>query len=199
MLETAAAAAELEDWITNCSQSPFSLHSIWLPYYIDGDMKITQSNAIMRYIGRKHNMLGSSEREKVRVDMMENQAMDFRNNVVRLCYNPEYEKLKVNYFKNLPLLLKQFEEFLGDDPWFGGKNITIVDFPMYELFDQHKLMESTSLDNFPKLCAFMKRFEELPNIKKYMSSDKFMSRPVNNKVAQFKCSITSSAKPEQNI
>lgn len=57
---------------------------------------------------------------------------------------------------------------------------------MYELFDQHKLMESTSLDKFPKLCAFMKRFEELPNIKKYMNSDKFMSRPVNNKVAQFK-------------
>ena len=33
-------------------------HSFYLqlPYYIDGDVKITQSNAILRYIGRKHNL-----------------------------------------------------------------------------------------------------------------------------------------------
>ena len=27
-----------------------------LPYYIDGDIKLTQSNAILRYIARKHNL-----------------------------------------------------------------------------------------------------------------------------------------------
>ncbi|KAJ8301669.1 hypothetical protein KUTeg_020656 [Tegillarca granosa] len=27
-----------------------------LPYYIDGDIKITQTNAILRYIARKHNL-----------------------------------------------------------------------------------------------------------------------------------------------
>uniref|UniRef100_A0A3Q3WT83 glutathione transferase n=1 Tax=Mola mola TaxID=94237 RepID=A0A3Q3WT83_MOLML len=27
-----------------------------LPYLVDGDKKIVQSNAIMRYIARKHNM-----------------------------------------------------------------------------------------------------------------------------------------------
>ena len=27
-----------------------------LPYFIDGDVKLTQSNAILRYIARKHNM-----------------------------------------------------------------------------------------------------------------------------------------------
>ena len=27
-----------------------------LPYYIDGDIKITQSNAILRYIGRKYGL-----------------------------------------------------------------------------------------------------------------------------------------------
>lgn len=27
-----------------------------LPYLIDGDVKLTQSNAILRYIARKHNM-----------------------------------------------------------------------------------------------------------------------------------------------
>ena len=27
-----------------------------LPYYIDGDVKLTQTNAIMRHIARKHNL-----------------------------------------------------------------------------------------------------------------------------------------------
>ena len=61
-----------------------------LPYYIDGDFKITQSNAIMRYIARKHGLDGKTEAEKVRMDIMENEAMDFRNRLVRLCYNPDF-------------------------------------------------------------------------------------------------------------
>jgi glutathione S-transferase len=61
-----------------------------LPYLIDGDLKITQSNAIMRHIGRKHGLDGKTESEKVRVDMMENESMDFRNGLVRLCYGPDF-------------------------------------------------------------------------------------------------------------
>ena len=64
--------------------------------------------------------------------------------------------------------------------------VTVCDFPMYELLDQHRLMKEDSLKEFPKLLAFLDRFEALPSIKKYMSSDKFMRRPVNNKVAAFK-------------
>ena len=40
----------------------------------------------MRYIARKNDMCGKTEEEKVRVDMLENQAMDFRNGFTRLCY-----------------------------------------------------------------------------------------------------------------
>ena len=36
------------------------LHTVFipfqLPYYIDGPVKITQSNAILKYIGEKHNL-----------------------------------------------------------------------------------------------------------------------------------------------
>nr|XP_022302683.1 glutathione S-transferase Mu 3-like [Crassostrea virginica] len=157
-----------------------------LPYYIDGDIKITQSNSILRYIGEKHGLLGKSAKEKVDCDMMVENAMDFRNGVVRLCYNKDYEKLKDDYFKNVMDKLKQFNAFLGDKSWFAGENITICDFPMYELLDQHKLMKPGILDGFPNLVKFVERFESLPKIKAYMASDKFMSRPVNNKVAGFK-------------
>ena len=57
---------------------------------MDGDVKITQSNAILRYIARKHNLLGTDEKEMIRVDMFENEVCDFRSTWVGLCYNPSF-------------------------------------------------------------------------------------------------------------
>lgn len=100
--------------------SPDVSFSLQLPYLVDGKNKITQSNAILRYIARKHNMCewgragegdqaggspeggqfqgwflvlwptgGDTEEEKIRVDIMENQIMDFRMQLVRLCYSSD--------------------------------------------------------------------------------------------------------------
>uniref|UniRef100_A0A8D0FYC3 Glutathione S-transferase n=1 Tax=Strix occidentalis caurina TaxID=311401 RepID=A0A8D0FYC3_STROC len=92
-----------------------------LPYFIDGTTKLTQSNAIMRYIARKHKMCGETEEEILRVDMLENQIMDFRMSLVMVCYNPDFEKLKPGYLEQLPGKLKLFSNFLGDRKWFVGE------------------------------------------------------------------------------
>jgi len=159
-----------------------------LPYYIDGDIKITQSNAILRYIARKHNLLGENEKARVDVDMMLDNAMDFRNGVVRMCYNPDYKKMVKEYADGpLPGLLDGYNKWLSKRKWFAGDKVTVVDFPMYELLDQHRLMlGDTVLDKYPKLKEFMTNFEALDKIKAYMASPKFMKRPVNNKSASFK-------------
>ncbi|KAJ8301663.1 hypothetical protein KUTeg_020650 [Tegillarca granosa] len=157
-----------------------------LPYYINGDIKVTQSNAILRHIGRKYNMLGDTESEKVNVDIMLEQAMDFRNNLMKLVYNPDFEKIKTDYLKKLPGALETFQNFLGDNPWFAGQKITVCDFHIYELLDQHRIMEPGCLDKYQKLTEFMDRFEALPNIKAYLASDECIKRPINNKFAPFK-------------
>ncbi|CAE1296455.1 GST [Acanthosepion pharaonis] len=157
-----------------------------LPYLIDGDIKITQSNAILRHIARKHNLDGKDEKSKVLVDVMENQAMDFRNGFVRLCYGPDFEKNKEAYLKNVVSMLELFEKYLADKTWFAGNEITFVDFVMYELLDQHKLFDAKLLSSKPKLTAFLDRFEALPQIKAYMATPCFMARPVNNKSANWK-------------
>ena len=53
-------------------------------------MLLFQSNAILRYIARKHDMLGKTEEERVRVDIMGEQSMDFRDDSCRssLRYRP---------------------------------------------------------------------------------------------------------------
>ncbi|PVD24751.1 hypothetical protein C0Q70_15236 [Pomacea canaliculata] len=144
-----------------------------LPYYIDGEYKIIQSNAIIRYIARKHNLLGKTEHDRINVDITLENAMDFRNGIVRMAYNPEYVN---TLFMTIPQgkeTIGSFEKWLSKNKWFGGNEVTVADFPMYELLDQHRIMVPGILDEFPKITAFMKAFEELPAIKKYMSSPKF--------------------------
>uniref|UniRef100_A0AAR2K109 glutathione transferase n=1 Tax=Pygocentrus nattereri TaxID=42514 RepID=A0AAR2K109_PYGNA len=128
-----------EEKVYSCGEAPNYDKSCWfeekaklqmdfpnLPYLEDGDRKIVQSNAIMRYIARKHNLCGETEDEKIRVDILENQAMDFRNGFVILCYREYitfvdfimyelldqhrmFESKCLDDFKNLKDLLDRFE------------------------------------------------------------------------------------------
>jgi len=190
---------KFEDKQLSCGPAPDFDKSCWfdhkfsfgldfpnLPYFIDGDIKLTQSHAIMRYIARKHDLCGKTPIEKARVDMVAEQVMDFRNGWVRVCYNrsdKSIEEVKEQYLKTLATLLKQFEDFLGDRAWLAGDNISFPDFHFYELLDQHKLLLPGSLKNFPKLEAYTQRFENLPAIAAYRKDPKFMVSPVNNKMA----------------
>uniref|UniRef100_A0A8D2D0X3 Glutathione S-transferase n=1 Tax=Sciurus vulgaris TaxID=55149 RepID=A0A8D2D0X3_SCIVU len=156
-----------------------------LPYLIDGAHKITQSNAILRYIARKHNLCGETEEEKIRVDILENQATDIRMHFIILCYNPDFEKKKPEYLEALPEKMKLFSQFLGKRPWFAGDKITFVDFLAYDVLDQHRVFEPKCLEAFPNLKDFMSRFEGLKKISAYMKSSRFLPRPMFSKMAMW--------------
>nr|XP_045221681.1 glutathione S-transferase Mu 2 isoform X3 [Macaca fascicularis] len=154
-----------------------------LPYLIDGTHKITQSNAIMCYIARKHNLCGETEKEKIREDILENQLMDNRMQLARLCYDPDFEKLKPEYLEGLPEMLKLYSQFLGKQPWFLGDKITFVDFIAYDVLERNQVFEPSCLDAFPNLKDFISRFEGLEKISAYMKSSRFLPRPVFTKMA----------------
>ena len=61
-----------------------------MPYLIDGNVKFTQSKAIMKYIARKHNLIGRTEEERIRIDVIEGVSDDFRTGFAQLCYNPNF-------------------------------------------------------------------------------------------------------------
>ena len=63
--------------------------------------------------------------------------------------------------------------------------LTVVDFVMYELLDQHRIFDASLVDAHDNLGKFLKRFEELEPIKTYMASDRFIKAPLNNKMAKF--------------
>jgi len=82
-----------------------------LPYYIEGkmhfsqscltlfnegDVKITQTMTIMRYISRKHDLEGRSEEEKWQADMISSQILDVRKGFATLIMDPNFVR------KNFP-------------------------------------------------------------------------------------------------
>ncbi|KAM9685319.1 glutathione S-transferase Mu 1-like [Trichechus inunguis] len=135
-----------------------------LPYLIDGAHKITQSNAILHYIACKHNLCGETEVEKIHIDILENEVMDTRMELVRVCYSPDVEKLMLPYLEGLPDKMSLFSQFLGKRPWFAGDKITFADFLAYDILDLNCIFEPKCLDVFPNLKDFMAHFEVMPMI-----------------------------------
>jgi len=159
-----------------------------LPYFIDGDIKITQSLAILRHVARKNNLVGETEMERARADMLEQQLSDDNRNFVMMNYafsGGEFPTLKANYLKTMPDVVGAISKFLGDRQFFAGPKMTYVDFIAYELIDKWILFEKSIVSNFPNLVSFHDRIEKIPSVAKYMASDKFIKWPLNGDMAKW--------------
>jgi len=95
-----------------------------LPYLIDGDVKITQSNAILRHVARKANLYGETEKERAHVDLILEQTMDLRNKAVAQFYcgvrGQNYGETLPTYLESIKEQFEQFEKYLTGKTWFAG-------------------------------------------------------------------------------
>ena len=69
-----------------------------LPYFIDGELKLTQSDAILRHIGRKNDLFGKSPNEMAEIDMVIDTAKDFKLAIAKIAYNPDFVSNIINIF-----------------------------------------------------------------------------------------------------
>nr|CDS31522.1 glutathione S transferase [Hymenolepis microstoma] len=157
-----------------------------LPYYIDGDFRISQSSAILEYIADTHNMIPNCKKQRAILHMVMNDVMDFRLSFARMCYSPDFETLKVDFMKTLPDKLKKYEDYLGDRKWLSGDKINYPDFNLCEILNQLKKFEPSCLEDFHKLKAYLNNFENLPELKEYMASEEFKTRNCNYIVAKWR-------------
>ncbi|GAB6021449.1 Glutathione S-transferase Mu 4 [Chamberlinius hualienensis] len=151
-----------------------------LPYYIDGKVRLTHSPTILRYLARKYNMGGKTEEEMQRIDLLESELYDLRENFFSLCRSANFDQQKVNYLKNLAPSLKQISSFLGSRKYFAGDNLTYVDFIAYEYLYEHQLLQPGLLNDYQNLANFYNNFEAIPQLSKYIQTaeaSKFAANP----------------------
>ena len=60
----------LQEWLPAKEQNVWELDFPNLPYFVDGDIKLSQSNAILRHIGRKHGLYGLDDKHAAEIDML---------------------------------------------------------------------------------------------------------------------------------
>jgi len=154
-----------------------------LPYYLDGDLKLTQSVAILRHVARKTKLSGQTDAEKLRVDLVEQQLVDINTGVVTICYDPNFETLKVDYLKNLPQSLELLSKFLGDRPFLAGESVTYVDFLAYEILDKLNALAPEIVSKVDNLKKYIERVESLPQIANYLKNNP--KTPFNGPMAKW--------------
>ena len=163
-----------------------------LPYYIDDKVKLSQSNSIIRYLAGKHGLAGDTPADAARADMYAQDLMDLRMALAKVAYDPKFNELKEGHIKVLKTKLKLYDAILKDRDWLLGDKLSYVDFLAYEFLTVNKVFDSASFDEFPKVNSFLKRFEEIPKIKEYFKSDKYIKWPIHAPFAQW------GGKPEEN-
>ncbi|MDA9981841.1 glutathione S-transferase [Gammaproteobacteria bacterium] len=189
-------SVESADWEEHKKTIEFPFPN--LPYLIDSsgpnEVRLTQSNAVMRYLGRRFDLYGDCESDRAAIDVLQDEAYDFRNWIIKTAYveTTEYSESLAEFIATaIPRYVDRFEQYLlstGAPSHFVGERISLVDFILYELIWQTSVMVPGSItdNNRPSLFAFIESFANIPQIAAYMLQSSYIERPINSLWTAFK-------------
>lgn len=159
------------DWPAAKAATPFGSVPV---LEIPGKPPLAQSNAILTFIGRKHDLHPSDEFEAARHLALMEYCEDCRHKVgpTNRIADPEEKKkaredIAANY---LPTWGKNVEAQFGDGPFFGGAKLNVVDVKLYIVtrwFTSGTLdhIPKTVFDAFPKLMRQQQAVADHPGVK----------------------------------
>lgn len=157
-----------------------------LPYLLEKDCKLSQSNAILTHLGRKFGLIGPNPDV---VDLVLAQTTDFDHILTGACYR-DFPAVKQYIETKLASALGEWRLVLSDKQFMTGEAITVADLKIYETLRKVKIFEAhfetAKFLAFPTLQGFLDRIESHPPIAAYLNSAAYMARPLNNPHAQFR-------------
>ena len=138
----------------------------------------------MTYLCNKYapELLGSSIEVRAETDMLYSHLKDAKQAVTGPCYvGMDRTKLSNLAATKMTPIVK----YLGEKKEFLCGELTYIDFYCLELCDFVQFLTKDKFYEDNKAVArYVKRMKELPNLKKYLSSERCLISPYNNKVAK---------------
>ena len=139
--------------------------------------RMSQSTAILRYLGKVHGYYPEDAKTAYQVD----RVIDDFNDILGLIYKPHFNKDQdpTDIFeKILPKYLKTIEERCASNEFLVGEKMTIADFAIGQLYTNYLANENISfaperwnavLESFPGFKAWGAKFAE--KNAEYLSSE----------------------------
>ena len=117
-----------------------------LPFYLDETVALVQSDAILRYLGEKHNLMGRGNVPEHLTDMLMEEARDLDSTIIRLSY--EEGGAAVAKFLCSEELRKKLDVWEGlirksEGAYVTGPNITAVDLKLYTFLYKFQHAQAT--------------------------------------------------------
>ena len=181
-----------EDWFKDRKPAILAMNPLAnLPYLVDGDNCICQTNAILNYLGDKYGMNGTTEVQKIRTQELLCEIYDVRNGMIYLSYphknavrnQAEFDAKAKEIVGKAPFAkfesLLAFKDNLSGGKWFVLKDGPgVADFHIWEMLDQHRMLSEfiggpDIFAEFPKCKAFYEAFKTLPTLKNYFASEAY--------------------------
>merc|ERR1711941_9068 len=108
-----------------------------LPYVIDGDTVVTQSNACLSYLGRKFGIT----QDVTKMEQVLAQVMDLRNDAVEVFYR-NWDSHENHCSKNVPTHYGKLNGWLEQQgtAYVAGDEPSPADFHLWEMIDQHEAL-----------------------------------------------------------
>lgn len=146
-----------------------------LPYLIDNDVKMTQSKAILYYLGDKFHLMGTNLEEEAHVMMLCEQAYDLHIQFATFCYGPNGDSAterKKFVETNLSDYLIKFDDYLKKyhTKFIVGNQATIADFQVYDCLDICFLLDDENIlsKKFVHIQQFLENIRQLPELKDFI-------------------------------
>lgn len=159
-----------------------------LPYLIDSPLRITESIAILRYICHKFEpkLLGTKLEEWAYIDMTSCLLYDFIRDKGEIMYAPDPSKVPKRKIDNVNDTIKKLAKLLETRKYLTGDKLSYVDFMCVEALESINDLIEPIFTTYPSLEKYFVEMTNLPNVKKYRSSEKYTKNPraYNNKQAR---------------
>eukprot|EP01094_Clydonella_sp_ATCC50884_P014227 TRINITY_DN245_c0_g1_i1.p1 TRINITY_DN245_c0_g1~~TRINITY_DN245_c0_g1_i1.p1 ORF type:complete len:242 (+),score=89.71 TRINITY_DN245_c0_g1_i1:55-726(+) len=164
-----------EEWPALKAQQPFGQ----LPVLKDGDVTIGQSNAIARYLARKHKLYGANDAEQVQIDQVVEHTRDMLDAVVKLIWGNESFEADAKAFiaDKLPGLLAPFSKWIaanGGSGFLIGSSLSYADIEAWHVLNNFVAPfkhVNDGADVFPAdVAAYLDRVRAVPAIASFAAS-----------------------------
>ena len=159
-----------------------------LPYWIEGDLRITQSQAILLHVAKKARLMGATDESRAQALMLLGVSADLRDAFVSLSYGGSFDTARGAFVSGpLAATVKSLEAYAAKSggPYLLGTELTFVDLLWADLLEQLVTLEPSCLAAAPTLKKLIDAVYALPKVAAYRASPAYIDHPYNNKQAQF--------------